>query len=291
MRIRSFMSTAWLALGLVIAVQSPSHAQDGAELSLRIDRLESQLRTLTGLIEELTFQVEDLERLVVVLRADNEALYRLLAEANGEVDVAPAVIAEPQVVGAPAVALGEVPAAPLPQAAGGPLDLTQALRPDGALNIDGVGNVAEPIITPEVAALDPGAAAQPLITGDAAADYDLGYRYVLNGDYVLAEQSFRSFLSAYPGHQLTVDARFWLAESMLSRQMYSEAAAEFYDAYVANPQHQKAPEMLLKLGISLVQLGQVESACGTFEQVLQRYPGASSALLQRVAVEQANAGC
>ncbi len=303
MRVKALVAAVGLAVSMAASLPAPSQAQDAAELALRIDWLEARLRTLTGLIEELVFQVQDLEQLVAVLRADNEALYRLLGEADigpNRALVAAAPVAEMPAVGAPLrignapAILGEVPADPAQQIAGGPLDLMQAIRPDGGFNIDDGVNVvgggvpaAGLLVEPE----EPAAPQVAALTGVAAADYDIGYRYVLNGDYALAEDVFRNFLVAYPGNPLSVDARFWLAESMFSRGMYREAASEFYDAFIANPQHEKAPDMLLKLGISLAQLGQAEAACGTFEQVLQRYPDVSNALRLRLATEQVNAGC
>lgn len=321
MAVRAFLKSIAVVLGLALA-GGPALAQDNTELLQRVERLDNQIRTLTATVEELTFRVSDLEQIIELLRADNEALYQILdaagidpfaigsgepastpapaAEAPAPAVEAPAPVVEtpaasaPQ-LGAPPQNLGVVPAdndAIVPDAAvaGGPLDLARALRPDGSLNIDGAQAPVTPESTPVLApqaAIGPQAA----ITGDAMTDYNAGYQLVLNGDYAEAETAFRSFLAAYPGNALAVDARFWMAESMLSRGMYREAASEFYDAYIANPNHEKAPDMLLKLGISMAALGQIESACGTFEQVLQRYPDAPNALVQRVGAEQANAGC
>lgn len=292
--------------GIVIAAGSPVRAQDNTELLQRLERLDNQVRSLTAMVEELTFRVADLEELVEILQADNEALYQILAAAGidpyavGDAvpgadppAVAPPVDQPAAVADAGQPESGQsVPAQPQLQApadppqGGGPLDLAGVLRPDGGLNLDADAPAA---------ADDPGAAApaedRSAISGDASADYNAAYQLVLNGDYEQAGSAFSDFLAAYPGNALVPDAQFWLAESMLSRGMYREAATAFYDAYVANPAHDKAPDMLLKLGISLAALGQTESACGTFEQVLQRYPDAPNALIQRVADEQANAGC
>ena len=53
----------------------------------------------------------------------------------------------------------------------------------------------------------------------------------------------------------------------------------------------KAPDALLKLGLSLAGLGERDAACSTFAAVLKQYPDASNALRQRVKVEQASASC
>jgi tol-pal system protein YbgF len=311
-------------------VPAPGYAQSTAELALRIDRLETQLRDLTGMIDDLTHQLQQLQQLVEVLRADNETLYQMLAAAGVDV-TAPTNVATttttqtetttapPPITPAATPASGAAPVAGpatpvLQQQAGAPLDLTQALRPDGNFNIgDGAAPAPATTETP-AAAPTPGAAvpsaaapaasapapaasgAAPTTTalvptGNAQADYDVAYQYVLNGDYEQAEQAFRTFLANYPGNPLDVDAQFWVAESLFSRGLFRDAANAFYNAYVANPDHEKAPDMLLKLGISLAQLGQTQSACDTFQLVLARYPDASNALRQRIATEQSNAHC
>lgn len=317
MRLRSFSLTAAILGGLMLASPAPGFAQTTAELALRIERLEAQLRDLTGLVDDLTHQLQQLQQLVAVLRADNEALYQMLLDAGIDPGAPPAAAAVPAttvtppttaasapLIGGPATDAGNP--APLPQQAGQPLDLTQALRPDGNFNLNAnaaANGAATPPVSgagPAPAAPVPAAGETPAAptttaaltpTGNAQADYDAAYQYVLNGDYAQAEAAFNVFLANYPGNALSVDAQFWVAESLFSRAMYRDAANAFYNAYVANPNHEKAPDMLLKLGISLAQLGQAQSACDTFALVLTRYPNASNALRQRVATEQTNAGC
>jgi tol-pal system protein YbgF len=306
MTVRSTLAAVAYALSVAIAAPTASHAQTPAELALRIDRLEAQLRELTGLIQQLTFTVEDLERLVEILRADNEALYQLLATAGidpGQLVAetpAPAAVA-PAGAGAanaPAIANPPVNLVPAPapggQLPGAPLDLTEALRPGANLNVNPVPADAAPPIEaapPAVVAQQPAPPVAITATGDAQADYSRGYQLLLNGDYVLAEQAFTVFIDNYPNHPLAVDARFWMAESLFSRGDYSQAANQFYSVFVANQSHAKAPDMLLKLGLSFVQLGQPQSACDTFGLIPVRFPNASNVLLDRVATEQANAGC
>jgi tol-pal system protein YbgF len=314
MSLRSTAASIIAALSIAVALPAASQAQTPADLALRIDRLEAQLRELTGLIQQLTFRVEDLERLVEVLRADNEALYQLLADAGIDATQLPAET--PAVAAAPANAPGfanpPANAAPAPgpvtQVPGAPLDLTQVIRPDGNLNLNGAP-AAEPAAAAAPAAADapaanpsPAAAPAPAnagpvppvaiaATGDAQADYNRAYQLFINGDYALAEEAFAAFVNSYPAHELAVDAKYWMAESLYARGEYSQAANQFYAVFVANQTHPKAPDMLLKLGLSFVQLGQRQSACDTFGLIPVRFPNASNALLDRVAAEQTNAGC
>ncbi len=153
--------------------------------------------------------------------------------------------------------------------AGAPLDLGAVLRGEAA----------------------PAPAAAPVTTGNAQADYERAYMSILNGDYAIADAAFRAFLAAYPGDPLAIDAQYWLAESLFVRGMHVEAATTFLATYNADPQGAKAPDALLKLGISLVQLGQLADGCSTFARVLTQYPNASNALRQRVTSEQTLARC
>ena len=70
-----------------------------------------------------------------------------------------------------------------------------------------------------------------------------------------------------------------------------DAADEFLSAYKTYPKSGKAPDTLLKLGLSLAGLGEREAACSTYAEVLKKYPQASKALRQRVQNEQALAAC
>jgi TolA-binding protein len=75
------------------------------------------------------------------------------------------------------------------------------------------------------------------------------------------------------------------------RAQYRDAANEFLAGYKAYPKSGKAPDALLKLGLSLAGLGERDAACSTFAAVLKQYPNASNALRQRIKVEQSSAGC
>ncbi len=57
------------------------------------------------------------------------------------------------------------------------------------------------------------------------------------------------------------------------------------------PKAKKAPDMLLKLGVSLVGLKQRDVACATFSEVGKRYPDISATLKERVKQERALAAC
>ena len=271
---RIVRASAVLALtgALFLPAAIPAGAQ--ADLQARVDRLEALVRDLNGQVEVLAYQVQQLQALVQGF-AGGANMAALPPQTPAAVPTVPLNLAP--VVGAPPAVLGEVPldAAPQPlppptntaQAAGAPLDLGAVLRGD------------QP------------AAAAPVTTGNARADYERAYMSLLNGDYAIAEAAFRAFLAAYPGDPLAIDAQYWLGESLFTRGMHVDAANAFLATYNANPQGPKAADALLKLGISLVQLGQLVDGCTTFARILSQYPNASNALRQRVTSEQTLARC
>lgn len=274
----------------------------GDEASVRMERIEAQMRTLTGQLEEITHQLSVLREQMQRLQEDTDFRLREVegggearrseAPAREEPPAAAARIEEPAPPAEPAAVdvaadepqrgdpprdLGEVPVAAGEPGAGAPLDLSALIRRDGSLAID------PPADAPRQVAVAP--------SGDPRGDYDLAYRSILSGDYESAEAGFRAFLSAYPDDRLASDAQYWIAESLYTRGLYKEAAAEFLAGFKTYPNAPKAPDTLLKLGMSLAGLGEHDAACASYAQVLSQFPRTSVALRQRVEAEQASARC
>ncbi|MCP4384685.1 MAG: tol-pal system protein YbgF [Hyphomicrobiales bacterium] len=235
-------------------------AQAVAEMDVteRLARAEAHIRELTGQVEELAFQLHQMQQ-----KLGDEF-------APAALENAPAVTGTVQ--GATAEPLGRLVIDAPPQQ---PIDLT------APGNGEVVGAVAAEVRDETVVAS----------LGDAGSDYERAYNSILRGDYERAEASFRSFLTTFPDDNRAPDARYWLGESLFARGRFGEAADEFLAGYKAYPQSPKAPDTLLKLGLSLAGLGEREAACQTYAEVLRKYPDSSNALRQRVAAEQAVASC
>jgi tol-pal system protein YbgF len=95
----------------------------------------------------------------------------------------------------------------------------------------------------------------------------------------------------FPTDQRAPDAQYWIGDSLFQRGMYREAGQEFNSGYRAYPKSSKAPDSLLRLGMSLTALGQREAACAVYSELVKRYPDAPHALLQQVKTEQASGTC
>jgi tol-pal system protein YbgF len=286
--------------------QSRSAAGDGVEMAQaqpqtadRFNRIENTLRNLMGQVEELTFQVRQLQDQLKRAQEDNEFRFKNLEAGGG---------------GAPRKAAGAAEAPP-PAKAETPLPEQQPERISEAPPAEGQ-TLGEPPQSIGTLILDhpPPDGSQPLdlstlaqggadaapaparqaalaSTGDPATDFKAAYDLTVRGDYDLAEVGFRQFLTNYPGDPRAAEAQYWIGDSLFSRGRYGEAAAEFRDGYKKYPQSPKGAETLLKIGMSATATEDFASACKIYAQLLKQYPQASNALKQRVKVEQASAGC
>ena len=110
-------------------------------------------------------------------------------------------------------------------------------------------------------------------------------------DYESAERAFREFLDGNAEHELAGNAQFWLGETYYVRQNFAEAAAAFIDGFQRYPGGVKAPDNLLKLGMSLAQLGQKQDACATLAELVGRFPDAEERIARRATQEIERLGC
>jgi tol-pal system protein YbgF len=285
---------------------------DPAALVLRIGRLEDELRTANGAIEELQNQQQRLQEQLKRFQEDVEFRFN---GASGPRPVsanpapAPAIAAapgaplesaaikpakrsdafdpsvEPGAVGAPKPLGTTSPSAPLDlpgPTAGAPLDLAHPgptnAPPTGPLSADAEG----PAVIPGIggAAID-----GPKEQFNAAIE---SYRA---GQYEQAEGQFRAFLSHNAGSKLAPDATFYLGESYFQRSRPREAAEQYLKLSTDYAKSPRAPEGMLRLGQSLAMLGNNEQACATFGEVGRRFPTATSGVKKTIEREMQKDHC
>lgn len=225
---------------------------DAAELNVRIDQLEIQIRELTGRLEEISHQNTQLRTQI-----EN-------TPAGGNVP-APSYPSHAQTP-PPPINDGGYPDQPAPAAGG---------NYEWSTNTGG-----EPTPNSVIAPSDAGSAA-----------YENAFAMLKNGQYDAAEQGFLSFLGQYPNHALTANAKYWLGESYYARGLYDKSARTFAEAYQQFPQSPKAPDNLLKLGLSLAGQGKKEDACIALGQIEKDFPTTAGPVLSRAKTEMANFGC
>ncbi|TIL44843.1 tol-pal system protein YbgF [Mesorhizobium sp.] len=299
-------------------------AQDGTGTTA----LEEQLRQMNGKIEELNFQVLQMQEQIRKQQEDNEFRFQQLeggsqgaqqpreqkkSDATTNTDSS---VAEAPATHAPAHA-GTPPAGGqsgqviVESPTGEPGAVIPGTPPKtfGTITVDKNGNVIEgntqahapaqntaPVPGDQAAGTQAGKSDDTVVAALPATDdpeelYRNSYQFILSGDYGTAEQGFRDHIARFPKDAKTADAHYWLGESLLGQQKYRDAAETFLAASKDYPKAKKAPDMLLKLGVSLVGLNQRDVACATFGEIGKRYPNVSGALKERVKQERALAAC
>ena len=290
------------------------------EQVLRIERLETQIRQMTGTIEQLQYRNQQLENQLRGAGGAAAGMQPPQAAPAARPPVATAPISPPPSTPPATGRRSDVfdpsqhPSAPgAPRTLGGPQNepppIIAAEPPVGA---PGGRRAGAPLDLSTMSGADAGASPEsgPLpappsrnlsATGAVAAvapptespkdTYDLGYGYVLRKDYALAEDTFQAFLKKYPTDRRAADAEFWLGESLFQRQRYDAAAQAFLDLSTKHGSHAKAPEALLRLAQSLAAMKQKEMSCATLAEVGRKYPKATTTVKQGVEREQKRVRC
>ncbi len=278
MRLRLPLLACAIAAGLAGTAPAPARAQDAAELTVRTNRLENQVRQLSGQIEQLQFENRRLTEQLRKFQEDVE--FRLSGarpQGNGQGaqpqrprrNDAFEPGAQPGAAGAPRQ-LGGVGTDTGGPGAGQPLDLSGAQRQPGANG------------RPSVAAT----------TGQAPREvFNAAQAAMTARQYEEAEMGFRQFLQGNPRDRLAPNALYGLGESYFRRNRHRDAAEQYLKVTTEHQRAAIAPDAMLRLGQSLAALGAKDQACATFAQVNVRYPEASANVKQGVEREQRRAGC
>jgi tol-pal system protein YbgF len=141
---------------------------------------------------------------------------------------------------------------------------------------------------------DPGDIAPPpqLTNLPAQEQYDAAMQLLRAGDYAGAEGGLQLFLELNPDNALAPNAAYWLAETHYVRKDYSAAAAAFARNYrIYGKDDTKAPDNLLKLGMSLQGLQETEKACRTFAELAKEFPNVPAHIQQALSRERERAAC
>ena len=121
--------------------------------------------------------------------------------------------------------------------------------------------------------------------------YEFATSFLKVGDYSTAERAFREFVTSNPQHKLAGNAQYWYAETFRIRQLYTDAASAYLEGYQNYPKGEKAPINLLKLGVSMVQIGEKDQGCKMINGVEKQYPKANQSVIQKAKYESQKFEC
>jgi tol-pal system protein YbgF len=283
----------------------------------RVIQLQEQVRNLTGKLEEMNFQILQMQEQMRKIQEDNEFRFEELekkkkADAGSDASINTAA-ADSAAVGSADETGDKEPRRAAAADAGNDnvvqdnTDLqpaqdatadnsadsvatgqqtqitvaSQAPRALGSIRFDASGNVIGGSLTEEPA--QPVALPQ---TDNPNELYNAAYQYILAGDYRSAEAGFRAHIDRYPADPMTSDARYWLGEALYGQERYAESATVFIDMQRDYPDSKRGAENMLKLGMAMAKLNDREVACATFAKVGSRFPSAAPAILKRVDEER-----
>ena len=121
--------------------------------------------------------------------------------------------------------------------------------------------------------------------------YEFATSFLKVGDYSTAERAFREFVLSNTDHELAGSAQYWYAETFRIRQLYTDAASAYLEGYQKYPKGKKAPINLLKLGVSMVQIGEKDQGCKMINGVEKQYPKANQSVIQKAKYESQKFEC
>jgi tol-pal system protein YbgF len=291
-----------------------------AQQEVRMQQLTGQMSQLQGQIEQLGIKVDDLATRLDQLQKDTQFRLGQLEQGGGGATgamtgAAPAAGQPAATTPAPA---GTTPAS-LPATAdqmnnsGGGLpgpEGTTAVPEPTAPGTLGTISANTPLPQAPAGAAEAAAAAAgqtPSQSQAAAANQDPNsvqlpgnspqeqYEYATGllqrGAYPEAGLAFKAFVAQHPKDPLAGNAQYWLGETYYAQSDYKSAAIAFAEGYQKYPKSAKAPDNLLKLGMSLGQTGRKNDACTAFKQLGSQFPNASAAIKDRASRAQQRYGC
>jgi len=226
---------------------------------LKLNEIEDQFRELTNKFEEVNFKLDKLSTRVSKIQSDTQLRFSDLEnEATNSKS-------EKQV---------KLPGSTKPQDFGAsPGYQTSNLPKEQSINSV---EAAKTVISEE-----PEKRESLLPEKPADEQYEFAVSFMKIGDYETAEFALKEFIDKNKDHDLAGNAQYWYGETFRIRQLYSDAATAYLDGYQNYPKSKKAPDNLLKLGITMVQLGEKDQGCKMISGLKKEYPKASKSVLQK----------
>ena len=236
---------------------------------LKLNEIEDQFRELTNKFEEVNFKLDKLSSRVTKIQSDTQLRFSDLEVGVNDSQKEKKI---------------NLPGSSKPQDFGAnPGYETSNLPKEQTINSI---QSAQTVISEE-----PEKKESLLPNKPANEQYDFAVSFMKIGDYETAEIALKEFIEKNKEHELAGSAQYWYGETFRIRQLYSDAATAYLDGYQNYPKSLKAPDNLLKLGITMVQLGEKDQGCKMISGLKKEYPKASKSVLQKAQYEQKKFKC
>ena len=250
---------------------------------LKLSEIEGQFRELTNKFEEINFKLDKLSNRLSKIQSDNQVRFQdiesslssgILSESSSKLSLKPK-IDENKIL----------PGSSEPQDLGS-ISYKDTETLDTSQKIQSVETTAT-VLTENFQSED------KILPQDVAPEkqYEFATSFLKVGDYSTAERAFREFVLSNTDHELAGSAQYWYAETFRIRQLYTDAASAYLEGYQKYPKGNKAPINLLKLGVSMVQIGEKDQGCKMINGVELQYPNANQSVIQKAKYESKKFEC
>ena len=248
---------------------------------LKLSEIEGQFQNLTNRFEEINFKLDKLSSRLSKVQADNQLrLQQIEKTINNNISNEAAKIITSDTNNSNNV----LPGSSQPQDLGS-ISYKDTLTDKKEQETQSIDSTAT-IMTEKFVAED-----KILPDTTASKQYEFATGFLKIGDYNTAERAFREFVLTNPDHNLAGNAQYWYAETFRIRQLYTDAASAYLEGYQNYPKSDKAPINLLKLGVSLVQIGEKDQGCLMILGVKKQYPNAKESVIQKAKYEEKKFEC
>ena len=246
---------------------------------LKLSEIESQFQALTNKFEEINFKLDKLSNRLSKVQADNQIRFQDIENglSSGEINKKLTSKSNDQ-------SKENLPGSSQPQ------DLGSISYKDTESNE--TTQQIQSVETTSSVVTETFQAEETILPKESAEkQYEFATSFLKVGDYSTAERAFREFVITNAEHKLAGNAQYWYAETFRIRQLYTDAASAYLEGYQKYPKGEKAPINLLKLGVSMVQIGEKEQGCKMIAGVEKQYPNANQSVLQKAKYESKKFEC
>ncbi|MDA9814145.1 tol-pal system protein YbgF [Candidatus Pelagibacter sp.] len=275
-----------------IEVKTSSNEQSNIELDsnsedvltrhlLKLSEVEDQFRQLTNKFEEINFKLDKLSNRLSKIQADNQIRFQDIESAISSGEVTTQLSSKPKTDTKSEI----LPGSSQPQDLGS-ISYKDTETSETSQKIESVDTTAT--VVTETFQVEEKILPQDL---SPKKQYEFATSFLKVGDYSTAERAFREFVLDNSEHELAGSAQYWYAETFRIRQLYTDAASAYLEGYQKYPKGNKAPINLLKLGVSMVQIGEKDQGCKMINGVELQYPKANQSVIQKAKYESKKFEC
>jgi tol-pal system protein YbgF len=249
---------------------------------LKLSEVEGQFRQLTNKFEEINFKLDKLSNRLSKIQADNQIRFQDIESAISSGDNTTQLSSKPKTDTTKSEIL---PGSSQPQDLG-TISYKDTETSETSQQIQSVDTTAT-VVTETFQA------EEKILPQDLSPEkqYEFATSFLKVGDYSTAERAFREFVLSNSEHELAGSAQYWYAETFRIRQLYTDAASAYLEGYQKYPKGTKAPINLLKLGVSMVQIGEKDQGCKMINGVELQYPKANQSVIQKAKYESKKFEC